>query len=53
MSESQESKGVPSMFTDERDLAWLDEHLTDSSHPAHQRVTHTVRRLPENDAIGA
>jgi len=29
MTESQESKGVPPMFTDERVLAWMEEHLTE------------------------
>jgi hypothetical protein len=29
MTESQESKGVPLMFTDERVLAWMEEHLTE------------------------
>ena len=29
MTEGQESKGVPPMFTDERVLAWMEEHLTE------------------------
>jgi hypothetical protein len=29
MSEDQESKGVPPMFTDERVLAWMEEHVTE------------------------
>ena len=29
MTEGQESKGIPPMFTDERALAWMDEHLTE------------------------
>ena len=29
MSEDQESKGIPPMFTDERVLAWMDEHVTE------------------------
>jgi hypothetical protein len=29
MTESQESKGIPPMFTDEHTLAWMEEHLTE------------------------
>jgi hypothetical protein len=29
MTEGQESKGVPPMFTDERVLAWMEEHVTE------------------------
>ena len=29
MTEGQESKGVPPTFTDERVLAWMEEHLTE------------------------
>ncbi len=29
MTESQESNGIPPVFTDERALAWMDEHLMD------------------------
>jgi len=29
MTEGPESKGVPSMFADERTLAWMEEHVTE------------------------
>jgi len=29
MTEGQESKGIPPMFTDERALAWMEENLTE------------------------
>ena len=32
MTESQESKGVPPMFTDERVLEWMEEHVTELRH---------------------
>jgi hypothetical protein len=38
-----------------RQFSWLEAGSVKAalSRPTHQRVTHTVRRLPENDDMGA
>jgi hypothetical protein len=41
MTKRQESKDVPAMFTDERVLAWMEEHVTELT--VRFRAAHSVR----------